>query len=93
MYGKKTEKAKLNNSGGKEISRRGRQKGTPGHALQEHADLPVKDEICDIPENQLFCNNCHKPYYELKDTTDSELIEIEVSGNKLRIKQKKSPRP
>jgi transposase len=90
LYARKTEKSNLKNKPGTVINtgNRGRQKGTPGHTLRQHDQLPVIEETYDKTE-PLICDKCGKPYHELNSTSDSELVEIAVKGYKRKIKCKK----
>jgi transposase len=94
LYAKKSEKK--NSKTVKEIkegkARRGRRKGTPNHPLREHNELPVEVELYEGEEDELYCRICKKPYFELKETEDSELVEIEIKGYKRKIKRKKYAR-
>ena len=65
-----------------------RQKGTLGHSIRQHNQLPETEETYEATE-LIICPECGKPYKELKSTEDTELTEIEVKGYKRKIKCKK----
>ena len=90
LYARKTEKSKLKNDPGTIINKRkrGRQKGTLGHSIRQHNQLPETEETYEATE-LIICPECGKPYKELKSTEDTELTEIEVKGYKRKIKCKK----
>ena len=98
LYGRKSEKkrAKTKNSSStasfsdNEPKRsRGHQPGSPGHGRRDYSHLPVKEEIFGLDE--AVCPHCGCPYQEdtFLGTEDSELIEVEVSAYRRRIRRKK----
>lgn len=93
LFGKKSEKhrakSERNNPVATEKKPRGHQKGAPGHGRQMNEELPVREEIVDIPEDERFCFNCGLPFEEFPGTEDSEILEIEIKAHKRMIKRKR----
>jgi transposase len=91
---KKTSKAKNNSStaltSDDEPKRsRGHQPGSPGHGRRDYSHLPVKEDIFVLDE--AVCPYCGCPYLEntFLGTEDSELIEVEVSAYRRKVRRKK----
>jgi len=68
---------------------RGQQPGNPGHGRRNHRGLPVKEEVCELPDNERHCPQCGLRYHEMDSTEDSEEIAIAVSAHIRRMKRKK----
>jgi len=93
LFGKKSERtAQSERSKSQEKAspkNRGQQQGQKGHGRTSNHDLPVKEELIDLPESQRHCQTCGLPYEEFPSTEDSELLEIEVSAHKRKIRRKR----
>ena len=78
----KSEKGKRNGTGCK----RGQQPGSSGHGRTPRPDLPVIEEVCDLPENGKHCSSCGLPHL-LKPALEkhSDFYEVEVSAHIRRI--------
>jgi len=98
LYGRKSEKtrskAKSNSSttsssDGESRRSRGHQPGSPGHGRRDYSHLPVQEETFELDE--AVCPHCGCPYHEdaFLGTEDSELIEVEVSAYRRKIRRKK----
>ena len=93
----KTEQSDLNNNDQtaadspeeKENRKRGKQKGTKGYGRKIRENLPAKEIHHDLPEEDLFCPNCGKPYIVFPGTEDSEEIDWEVILQRLIHKRKR----
>ncbi len=70
-------------------SKRGQQKGAPGHGRRDYSHLPVIDEVSELDD--AFCPKCGCCYLEdpALGTEDSEVIEIEVKAHLRKIHRKK----
>jgi transposase len=64
---------------------RGQQRGQRGHGRRDHTQLPVAEEIRDLPEAAQCCANCGLPFVPFPGTQDSEVLEIEVRAHRRRI--------
>jgi transposase len=90
LFGKKSEKTgQSENKEKSRLKKRGHQRGQKGHGRQTNQDLPVKEEVIDLPESQRCCQSCQKPYEEFPGTEDSEILEINVRAYKRKIKRKR----
>jgi len=92
LFGKKSEKKSTskNEGQGKETGKkrpRGQQFGSKGHGRTARPDLPETDEPIDFPEVPK-CPECGIPYIPLDESTDSEIIEVDVKAHKRIIKRK-----
>lgn len=58
---------------------RGQQPGSQGHGRKSYAHLPIRVEVCDLPENERYCPLCDRPY-AYSGSEDSETVEIEVKA-------------
>ena len=98
LYGKKTEKSKsksdtipavVNDFVGPPapLPKRGAKKGRANRPRHQHPNLPVKEEIISIPEDQLHCSECGEAYLPFPKTEDSEIIEIHVEAHVRKIKR------
>lgn len=92
LYGKKSEKGKgekaENKSGDETSRRRGQQPGSKGHGRTERPDLPLFEEIHDLPPAEKCCSICGGARPEFFQTEDSDIIEIQVNAYIRRIKRK-----
>ncbi len=62
-----------------EKKRRGATRGHKGHGRKIPKNLPVRDQIIDIPEDQKKCACCGKPLIE---TDELEQVSFEISSEK-----------
>lgn len=93
----KTDKSDLDNNdqtpsdsqGEKEKRNKGKQEGTKGYGRKIRENLPAKEIHHDLPEEDLFCHNCGKPYIVFPGTEDSEEIDWEVILQRLIHKRKR----
>jgi transposase len=92
LYGRKSEKAAPRDdrtfTGGGSSRPRGQQKGAKGHGRMARPQLPVEEEIQDLPEGAPCCPVCHQPYLEFFRTEDTDVIEVQVRAHIRRIKRK-----
>ena len=85
-FGKKSEKSNKRGSESNADASSGRSKGqqlgTRGHGRTPRPDLPVEDEILDLPEEEKKCATCGLPHRrcEALDET-SDVIEVEVKAH------------
>jgi len=56
--------------------KRGHQPGNPGHGRRNHRELPVKEEVCELPDNERRCPQCGLRYHEMDSTEVSEEIAV-----------------
>jgi transposase len=68
---------------------RGHQPNKPGPTRRDHSHLPVVEEPVELPREQCRCPKCGKLRQEMSETEDSELIEINVSAYRRRIRRKR----
>jgi transposase len=59
---------------------RGQQPGNPGPKRRDYSHLPVREESVELPSERCVCPCCGLPLLRLRDTEDSEQIEIEVAA-------------
>jgi transposase len=93
IYGKKSERSKGKSAASSTTQegsqrKRGRQKGSKGHGRTQRADLPVFEEIHDLPPEKKRRSICGDARPQFFKTEDSDIIEIQVSGYIRRIKRK-----
>jgi len=69
--------------------RRGAQLGREASKRREYEELPVSEELYDLPPEEQCCTVCGQPWRVLTSTDESEIVEIEVSAHRRRIKQRK----
>jgi transposase len=84
LFGRKSEKN--TNSANQSISpqsqsfnpknKKGQQAGKPGHGKRDFSYLPTVEETVDLLQRDTICPCCKLPYEELKETEDSEILEI-----------------
>jgi transposase len=96
LYGKKSEKTARRDSGGpSNITgsglNRGQQPGSKGHGRTARPNLPVVEEIHDVPPAEKCCSVCGCARPEFFKTDDSEILEVQVGAyiRKIRRKQYK----
>ena len=80
LYGKKSEQGSQGSEtreAPRERRPRGHQKGVPSQGRTLHSDLPVLEEVQDLPEPDRICSTCHRPYAPF-GSEFSEILEIEV---------------
>jgi transposase len=92
LYGRKSEKAAPRDdrtfTGGSSSRPRGQQKGAKGHGRTPRPQLPLEEEIQDVPGGTPRCPICQQPYVEFFRTEDSDVIEVHVRAHIRRIKRK-----
>ena len=59
---------------------RGQQPDRPGPKRRDHSQLPVREEVIDLPEEKKVCACCGLPKTDLGCTKDNEQIEIETDS-------------
>ena len=69
--------------------KRGQQPGTSGHGRCRHEQLPVEEEVIDLPESDKVCPHCRKPFEAFPGTDDSDVVEIEVRAHRRVIRRKR----
>lgn len=68
---------------------RGQQRGSKGHGRRNHDHLPVTEEVCDLPEDERCCPDCHEPYEEIPGTADGDILKILVTAFILHYQRKR----
>jgi transposase len=102
LFGRKSEKASRDRSNVLEgededetppaVPRaRGQRADRPGPPRRDNSHLPVVEEIRELPEGQPSCPRCGAAMIP-SDTEDSELIEIQVSPYRRRIRRRRYQR-
>jgi len=71
-------------------AKRGARKGRANRPRHQHPDLPVKEEIIEIPDDQSCCPECGEAYVPFPKTEDSEIIEIHVEAHVRKIKRRRA---
>ena len=66
--------------------KRGRKRGTPNPGRAGHADLPVRDELLDLPEHERCCPSCGKAYVR-SGTEASWIYEMDWQAVARRIRR------
>ncbi len=90
LYGKKSEKgAGQKPARASSPRKRGQQQGSQGHGRTARPQLPVSEEVQDIPAADQHCPVCSAPYLAFPGTEDSELVEVSVQAHIRRIKRKR----
>lgn len=90
LYGKKSEKgAGQQPARAPSPRRRGQQKARPSHGRTARPQLPVGEEVHDVPADKQHCPMCGNPYGEFPGTEDSELVEVPIQAHIRRIKRKR----
>jgi transposase len=67
--------------------KRGQQPDSPGHGRTNRSHLPVDEDFIEIPN--CVCDVCLRPYSELPETDDSEVIEVTFQARIKRYRRKK----
>ena len=68
---------------------RGAQLGQAGHDRRDYSDLPVEEEVVELPLESRLCPHCGKLAAEMSDTEDSEILEIDVRPHRRRIRRRR----
>ncbi|MDP7560382.1 MAG: IS66 family transposase, partial [Planctomycetota bacterium] len=94
LFGRKAEQKKASDKkttekGDKRKRSRGQQPGNKGHGRRKQNQLPVEEQIVDLPEQEKACPRCGLPYEEFPETEDSEVIEVEVKAHRRKIRRKR----
>lgn len=93
LFGEKSERSKSKASGKESVQgqrKRGQQRGAAGHGRRRRGEqLPVSEEIWDLDEPQRHCPRCQRPYEELEQSEDSEIIEVEVRAHRRLIRRRR----
>jgi transposase len=71
--------------------KRGQQKGQPGPKRRDYSNLPVVEDLRELPEDQRVCPQCGAALSP-SNTEDSEQIEIEVRAYRRRIRRRRYQR-
>jgi transposase len=72
-------------------SKRGQRKDRPGPARRDYSQLPVVEDLRELPEDRRVCPQCGEPLVP-SDTEDSEQIEIEVQAYRRLIRRRRYQR-
>ena len=89
LYGKNSEQSAPGERPGNTVPAPGQQPGSRGHGRTARPELPVREEILDLPEHEKRYADCGLPYRDLGTTEDSEIIEIEVRPQVRKVRRKK----
>jgi transposase len=90
LYGKKSEKGAGQEPGrAPSPRRRGQPQASKGHGRTARPQLPVSEEVHDLPAEDQHCPVCSAPYLAFPGTEDSELVEVSVQAHIRRIKRKR----
>jgi hypothetical protein len=85
LFARKSEQSNCNTqktgSNQTQTRKRGQQPGSTGHGRRRHGNLPVKEEVHDLPEDKKCCPCCGMPFDPFPGTEDSGLVEIEVKAH------------
>jgi transposase len=90
LYGQKSEKGmekKL--APAPSPRRRGQQPASLGHGRTARPQLPVVEEVREVPTEQRHCPGCGTPYEEFPSTEDAELVEVHIQAHIRRSKRKR----
>jgi transposase len=68
---------------------RGQQRGNSGPLRRSHAQLPVLDELVELPEEKRRCACCGKPFATMEQTDDGQILEIEVRAHRRRYRRRR----
>ena len=90
LFGKKSEaknngESKREGKGGK----RGKKPGTKGHGRKPVEGLPTTTEQIDLAEDEKKCPCCGLEFDEFPETSDQEIIEVDVKAHKRIVKRKR----
>jgi transposase len=100
LYGKKTEKSAIKSEKSptrndfvgppKPPAKRGAKPERPNRPRRKNPDLPIKEEIISICDEQLCCPECGEAYVPFPKTEDSEIIEIHIAAHVRKIKREQA---
>ncbi len=93
LFGKKSEKTARRDSGSpneRSVSNRnrGQQPGSKGHGRTKRPNLPVVEEVHELPPEDKCCSVCGCARPEFFKTDDSEIVEVHVGAYIRKIKRK-----
>jgi transposase len=71
---------------------RGQQRGRPGPKRRDYAQLPVVEQVLELPPEQQRCSGCGQPFAGFPGTDDVTLLEVEVRAHR-RIYRRRRYRP
>jgi transposase len=71
-------------------AKRGAKPNRPNRLRRKNPDLPVKEEVISIPDEQSCCSECGEAYVSFPKTEDSEIIEIHVAAHVRKIKRQQA---
>jgi transposase len=60
-----------------------------GPKRRDFSQLPAKEEVAELPEDERTCPGCGKPLLEMTATEDSEQIEIDVKAHRRVIRRRR----
>jgi transposase len=66
---------------------RGQQRGSRGHGRTQRPDLPVIEELLELPD--AHCTNCGLQYSAFPGAEESEIVEIEVKAYRRKVFRKR----
>jgi transposase len=99
LYGRKTEQKSKRDGNGANSNpfnqfrrSRGQQPGAVGHGRRCHDELPIKEEVVDLPEEDKQCPGCGLPFIPFAGTEDAEVVEIEVRPYRRLIRRRRYQR-
>jgi transposase len=91
LFGKKSERRRAIDAQsmrpGAPVRGRGQQRGAPGHGRCALEELPLREEVVQIPE--LCCPACGSVLQVFPGTEDSEVLEIEVKAYRRMIRRQR----
>ena len=67
---------------------RGQQPGSPGHGRRRHSELPCREEVYELTEQEAACSDCGLPYEQTELENVSEEVEFDV-----RLYRRRKRRP
>jgi transposase len=69
---------------------RGQQRGRPGHGRRHYQELPVTDEVAQLPPEQQCCRNCGRPFAPCGSAPAvTTLVEVTVRAHRRRIRRRR----
>ena len=90
IFGTKSETSKGSKLEPKRSNKkRGKQKGAKGSGRKKEDHLETTEEIFDLSEAQKKCPCCALPFDPFPESSDSEIIEVEVKAHRRIIKRKR----
>lgn len=69
--------------------KRGQQPNRPGPARRDYSHLAVREEFIDIPPDECVCGRCGKPFADMRQTEDSEQVEVEFTVYRRRVRRRR----